>query len=76
MKMRNPVGTDMAGIAPISLACDTALLVGRLKHSWLENQIINKSVSDIVELRARDHGGNSNCNLFQACMKRPVLPIV
>lgn len=46
MKVKNPVD-----IAPISLACDTNLLVGRLKHSWLENQIINKSVSDIIELR-------------------------
>ena len=36
----------------IDFSCYTAILRGRLKHSWLENQVLNKSAKDILEMRS------------------------
>jgi hypothetical protein len=36
---------------PVDLMCEAAVLAGRLKHSWLENQVLNKSGRDILEMR-------------------------
>ncbi len=33
------------------LICDAAIQRGRLKHSWLENQVLNKSADKIIQLR-------------------------
>lgn len=34
------------------LSCDAVVLRGYLKHSWLENQVLNKSSEDLVYLRS------------------------
>lgn len=33
-------------------ACEADVTLGRLKHSWLENQILNKSAADVIDLRS------------------------
>lgn len=38
----------------MNIPCDANTLRGQLKHSWLDNQILNKSESDVVFLR--QHG--------------------
>lgn len=40
-------------MAPINLrlSCSFSILCGQLKHTWLENQILNKCEDDIVYLR-------------------------
>src|SRR5690348_2819815 len=32
--------------------CEGANLRARLKHSWLENQVLNKTPSDVLDLRS------------------------
>lgn len=41
-------------LAPWNIPCDANTLRGQLKHSWLDNQILNKSAEDVVFLR--QHG--------------------
>lgn len=41
-------------LTPWNIPCDANTLRGQLKHSWLDNQILNKSAADVVFLR--QHG--------------------
>src|SRR4051812_20756218 len=36
----------------LELMCNAAVHRGRLKHSWLENQILNKSAAKVLQLRS------------------------
>lgn len=38
-------------LSPWQIQCEFAILAGRLKHSWLENQILNKSPDEVLALR-------------------------
>lgn len=40
-------------LAPQGFSCEAAIQRGRLKHSWLENEILNKSPEIVVALRRK-----------------------
>lgn len=40
----------VANRTPWNISCRAAVVRGQLKHSWLENQVMNKSADDVVHL--------------------------
>lgn len=36
----------------VDVNCEAAILKARLKHSWLENQVLNKSTEDVLYMRS------------------------